>query len=272
MTRKKLGILQSRGLGDLVIALPIAHYYYQEGNDIYWPICEPFWESMKNAAPWVHWIPIPTDPHGLFFVEEPLKRLKNFNIEEDQILWLYQYINSHPERTDLDLFAMMKFDQYKYATAAVPFKNKWLLDQCITRNTTREQQLYDKLVKNPNYWVIHQKASDCSYDIDTSNIDPTCQIIEITEQTNQIWDWLTILEKCQGMILIDSVFANLVDQLDLNPTADRYFMRKWDRNVDGNPVFLQEWTYLHVDTPPGFKFHPRDIVAEQNARKNKLGS
>jgi len=260
--KQKLGIIQSRGLGDLVIALPIAHHYHKDNYEIYWPICEPFWPSMKAAAPWVNWIPIPVDPQGAFFAIEPVKRLRNFGVTEDNILWLYQYLNSNPEKTNPDWFAMMKFDQYKYAAANVPFKNKWLLNECITRNSVREQALFDKLVTNPRYWVIQQKASDVNYDIDTSAIDPNCQIIEITEITDNIWDWLLILERCEGMILIDSVFANIVDQLDLNPDADRYFMRKWNRNVDGNPVFMNEWTYLHVDTPEGFRFNSVNPLEE----------
>jgi len=267
--KERLGIIQSRGLGDLVIALPIAHHYYQQGYDVYWPICEPFWSSMRSAAPWVNWVPIPVDPQGNFFAVEPIKRLRNFGITEENTLWLYQYLNSDPERTDPDLYAMMKFDQYKYAVAEVPFKNKWLLKNCIVRNTIREQDLYNQLVTNPRYWVIHQRASDCNYDIDTSNIDPDCQIIELTELTDNIWDWLLILEHCEGMILIDSVFANIVDQMDLNPEADRYFMRKWNRHVDGNPVFLNEWTYLSVETPPGFRFIPVDPAEEI---RKKLGN
>lgn len=250
---KRLGIIQSRGLGDLVIALPIARYYQEQGYEIYWPICEPFWPSMKSAAPWVNWIPIPVDAQGAFFAHEPLKRLNNLGVKEN--LWLYQYLSSNPERTNPDWYAMMKFDQYKYAAAGVPFKHKWLLNNCITRNSQREGELFDRLVKKPdNYWVIQQQASDVVYEFDTSAIDPQAQIIEIKELTDTIWDWLKILEHCQGMILIDSVFANIVDQLDLNPEADRYFMRKWNRSVDGNPVFLNEWTYLHVDTPPGQQF------------------
>lgn len=246
---KRVGILQSRGLGDLVIALPIAHQYHLDGYEVYWPICQEFWSSMSAAAPWVKWMPIPTDSKGAFFAEEPLKRLKNIGITGDDVLWLYQYLSSSPQRTNKDWFAMMKFDQYKYAAAGLPFKLKWTLDKCIVRDTNREHALFAKLVKEPRYWVIQKHASDVSYDIDTSAIDPAAQIIEITPQTDNIWDWLTILEQCEGMILIDSVFANIVDQMDLNPDADRYFMRKWNRNVDGNPVFLNEWTYLHVDTP-----------------------
>ena len=53
------------------------------------------------------------------------------------------------------------------------------------------------------------------------------------------------------MILIDSVFANLVDQLRLNPAADKYYMRKWNRRVDGNHVLLGNWTFVDIADPEG---------------------
>jgi len=37
----------------------------------------------------------------------------------------------------------------------------------------------------------------------------------------------------------------------LAPQADKYFMRKWNRRVDGNPVFLNEWRYIPVQAPNG---------------------
>jgi hypothetical protein len=39
--------------------------------------------------------------------------------------------------------------------------------------------------------------------------------------------------------------------LNLCPDKDKYFLRKWNRRVDGNPVFLQEWIYLPVEAPKG---------------------
>ena len=263
---EKLGILQSRGLGDLVITLPIAHYYSQHNYTVYWPICQEFYPSMTAAAPYIHWIPLPTDPNGDFFVREPIRRLRNLQIPEENILWLYQFVNMYPERTNLNLYAQMKFDQYKYAQAELPFSLKWNLPNCITRNKEREDSLFAKLIKKSRYWIIQQQASDVNYQLDTTQIDPECQIIEIFPYTDNIWDWLKILENAEGMILIDSVFANIVDQMNLNPGADRYYVRKWNRGVDGNPVFLNEWTYMNVEIPPGYKFqqiNPADLIKKK---------
>jgi hypothetical protein len=249
---KKIGIIQSRGLGDIVIALPIAWEYHNAGHEVHWPICQEFVSSFKDVAPWVKWLPVVTDQQGLFFLDTPVKLLAKEGITDwDDILYLYQYLSSVPDKTDPDLFSMMKFDQYKYANTGVAFKKKWELDQCIKRDAAREDTLYNKLVKQPRYMVYQNHASDVSYDIDLSAVDPELQRIEITAQTDCIFDWCKLLDGAETVILIDSVFANLMDQLNLAPKADKYFMRKWNRKVDGNPVLLQEWSYLPVTAPEG---------------------
>lgn len=273
---KKIGIIQSRGLGDIVIALPIAWEYHSAGHEVYWPICQEFVSSFKDVAPWVKWLPVVTDPQGLFFLDTPMKLLAQQGITSwDDILYLYQYLSSVPEKTDQDLFAMMKFDQYKYANTGVAFKKKWELDQCITRNAVREDLLYSKLVKQPRYMVYQNHASDVSYDIDLSSVDTALQRIEITAHTDCIFDWCKILDGAETVILIDSVFANLIDQLNLAPNSDKYFMRKWNRKVDGNPVFMQEWTYLPVSSPEGVQVgsltdNPPPEMKRGNAAQNLM--
>lgn len=249
MTKNKIGIIQSRGIGDLVIALPIAKYYYDDGYEVFWPICEPFMSSMVPAAPWVNWISVPVDPQGRFFYETPNRKLREVGITEKDQLWLYQYLNSHPDKTNKSLFAQMKFDQYKYAAVGLPFSLKWTLDKCITRNPAREQSLFNRVVKQERYMIYQNHASDMSYDIDLSVIDPEVQRIEITELTDSIFDWLKIIEGAETIILIDSVFANLIDQLKIAEDADKYYMRKWNRRVDGNPVLLGAWTFVDVEEP-----------------------
>jgi hypothetical protein len=157
----KLGIIQSRGIGDIVIALPIAKEYADQGNEIYWPICEDFVSHFKDTAPWVNWLPVPVDARGDFFLNTPLAKLREVGItDDDDLLYLYQYLNSVPEKTDPDLFAMMKFDQYKYAITGIPFAKKWELANCIVRDPVREQALYDRVVKKDRYMVYQGKSSD----------------------------------------------------------------------------------------------------------------
>jgi len=235
--RKKLGLIQSRGLGDIIISLPIANHYFNDGWDIYWPICENFVSNVDKIVPWINWIPIPLD-RGAFFYDIPMQRLNNLKV--DETLCLYQALTGHPEFSQEKYFQHTKFDQYKYIKAAVPFSHKWMLANCITRNLEREQALYDKLVTNTDYVVVHKQGSDFSVDVDLTIVPKGWQIIEINEQTDCIFDWLTILEKAQSLILVDSVFANLVDQLDIG--EDRYFIPR--SHIGLTPVLGGHWTWL----------------------------
>ena len=120
--RQRLGIVQSRGLGDIVISLPIARHYYDQGWDIYWPICDPFMNSVVNHVPWVKWIPVPVDPQGQFFYNAPMEKLRNFKC--DEIIPLYQHLTGHTFSEE-KYFQFTSFDQYKYIRAGVPFLEKW---------------------------------------------------------------------------------------------------------------------------------------------------
>ena len=249
----KRGILQSRGLGDIVIALPIARWYYEQGDEIFWPICEEFLPSFEESVPWITWIGVETDKEGRFFLETPLRDLTRLGVKEADLLYLYQYLNARPDLTNLDYWHMMKFDQYKYAMARVPFREKWRLDRCITRDPVREKALLDQLgIRAGDRYMLYQgRASDIAYNLDLSSIDPAVRKIEITALTDVIFDWLGAIEGAESLVLIDSVFANLIDQLGLCKNSQLTYVRKWNRTVDGNPVLLGDWKYLPVGQPAG---------------------
>lgn len=236
MANQKLGIIQSRGLGDIVIALPIAKHYADLGWEVYWPITAPWVEQMAHYAPWVKWIPVAAD-HGPFFYDEPLKRLKNFKC--DEIICLYNALTGHPEFSNEPFFQFTTFDQYKYVQAGVPFLKKWTLDQCITRDAAREQALYDRKVKNPNYVVTHLKSSQFTVKFDTSIIPEGWDIIEISDE-GYIFDWLKIIEGAQSIVMTNSVFANMTDQLKIGD--DKYFIPL--HHLNWSPTWGTVWNWL----------------------------
>jgi len=246
---KKLGIIQTRGLGDIIITLPIAKHYHREGWEILWPIVDAWAEQMTESVPWIKWIPLQPD-QGDFFYNTPLARLKNFKC--DEILPLYQALTGEKFHEEV-YFQHTKFDQYKYLKAGVPFHEKWRLAECITRDTQREQTLYDRLVTNPNYVVVHLEGSDHKAAWDPSMVPQDWQIIEITPNiTNNIFDWLMILEKAQSLIMVDSVFANIVDQMSIGD--DRYFIPR--SHIGLTPVQGNHWTWIDN---PNLNPHARTI-------------
>lgn len=245
MTNKKLGIIQSRGLGDILIALPIANYYKKQGWEIHWPICASFVKNFESHVPWVNWISVPVDKQGKFFYDKPYQLLESEQC--DEIICLYQSLTGHPEFIKRPEFQITKFDQIKYHIAEVPFLEKWKLADCISRDLEKEKVLFDKLVNKEQkpYVVIHRKGSDFSAKIDSAWIPEDYQQIEIEEQSDSIFDWLTILEKAECLLLVDSVFSNLVDQFQINNTVESYFLPR--SHIHLTPVLGGKWTVIEPD-------------------------
>jgi hypothetical protein len=232
---KKLGIIQSRGLGDIIIGLPIANYYRQQGWEVLWPVTSHWVEQLSHNVPWVKWIPVEQDP-GPFFYDEPLKRLKNFKC--DEIIPLYQALTGQDFHKE-PYFQHTSFDQYKYIRADVPFLEKWRLSECITRDADREQALYDRKVGTKPYVVTHLDASGGRTEWDSSMVPEGWDIIDITSE-GYIFDWLKIIEGAESIIMTDSCMANLVDQLNIG--EDRYFIPI--HHIGLTPVQGNHWTWI----------------------------
>lgn len=235
---QKLGIIQSRGLGDIVIALPIAQHYHRQGWEIHWPICSEFIPHFRDHVSWVNWHPVTTD-QGSFFYDQPLKILKELNC--DEIIPLYQALTNHKFHEE-PYFQHTKFDQYKYIRAGVNFLEKWQLNTCITRNHEQEAELYQRLVlPHREYVVLHLEGSDYTAEFDRSVIPPEYQIIEITAgATHSIFNWLKILEGAASIVCVDSVFSNLVDQWQI--PGDLYLIAR--SHIGLTPVLAGAWTWI----------------------------
>lgn len=239
-TNNKLGIIQTRGLGDILIALPIAYHYHTQGREIYWPILDEWVPQMEATASWVKWLPVPQD-RGTFFYDVPMTLLGEQGVEE--VICLYQALSGHPEFSSRPEFQIMSFDQFKYAVAQVPFLNKWKLNACVHRNLDREQALYDRVYKGNPYVVTHLSGSDYTARVNIQELIPEgWDIIEITEVTDSIWDWLTVLERAEAIVVVDSVFANLVDQMRIADSVDSYFIPR--SHIQLTPVLGCDWTVL----------------------------
>lgn len=239
---KLLGIIQSRGLGDIVIALPIARHYHRQGWEVHWPICREFIPHFQAQVPWVNWHPVTTD-QGSFFYDQPLKILSDLGC--DEILPLYQALTGHPEFSSEVYFQHTKFDQYKYHRAGVRFAEKWRLSEAVTRDRDREQAVMERIrseIGDQPYILVHVEGSDHRARFDPSILPPGVSTIEINSMTDRIWDWCTALDQAWAVILVDSVFSNLVDQLGLNSDGARYIMPR--SHIGLTPVLGETWTWI----------------------------
>ena len=195
---------------------------------------------MTACAPWVEWIGIKTDPQGHFFYRTAEANLVHRGCEE--IVCLYQYLSNMPELSDPDLFPILKFDQYKYAAAGVPFKSKQRLAECIVRDPAAEASVYEQVVLQSKYIVVHLEGSDVSLNLDFSEAESAgYQVVHIREGvTDNLCNWLKVIEGAEELYLLDSSVSNLVDGLDIH--RDKWFIRR--SKMDLTPVLLSDWQYF----------------------------
>ena len=246
---EKLGIIQSRGLGDIVIALPIARHYHDLGWEIHWPICREFLDHFYSVAPWVNWHPVETDRQGTFFWDQPQQILDRLAVTER--LCLYQALTGHPEFSQEPYFQHTKFDQYKYIRAGVPFHKKWLLSDCVTRRLDREAQVVERIrqeIGDRPYILIHAMGSDHRASFDTQVLPQDMAAIEINAMTDSVWDWLMAIEQAHSVITVDSVYSNIIDQMALSDDDSRYFIPR--SHIGLTPVLGQHWNWLENTSLP----------------------
>lgn len=268
----KIGIIQLRGAGDCLIAAPIAKYLYKKGMDIYWVIDQKFYEAFKYALPYVNFLPLSVEEKTIqsnirnpYWFETPHKMLLDAGCDEvisfpyEETLH-YEKIGM-PSRIidpvairakELRLAFHTTFDQFKYAVCNVPFEEKWNLD--IRRNLKREEEFYDKIIekKDKPYVVSHLSGAmgRIEFNLNVKNLIQEMglddhEIITITPISDNVFDWITILEKCTCFIGIDSFYVNLVEQLNLK--IQKFFIRRSPLNF--TPVLRNNWDFLPIKLP-----------------------
>jgi len=228
MNEKRIGIIQPGRIGDIVICLPIAKYYYDLGYKIIWPICYNYIKHFQDYIDYVNFVPITNN------LWKCINEARNNVIDCKRLELAFSYPNT-PDTTLLFDSQNIPFDELKYKIANVPFDKKWVLD--INRNTDNELKLYNKLCNNNNkYIVYHCEGSGFKREIKFDNID-NFNIITLTNETNSIFDWLMILEQANKLVLVDSCIANMVEQLNISNS--KYFIIRSPYKI--TPTLRNKW-------------------------------
>ncbi len=236
-TPRRVGLIQTRGIGDILIAIPIADYYVEQGCEVVWPIDEKFFPIFQRAKPEIIFLPVADGPG--YFYDEPKRMLQEAGC--DAIACLYSYLGNQ-KVYDERLAGSLKFDEYKYAIANVPFARKWTLD--YERDTAREEALYAQLGITGPYVCLHDEGSDVQFKLDLpEEITRGHQIVRVEALTNDFLDWRLALERAAKLVLLDSNFSNLVEGLNL-PNEKYLVVRS---QMAFTPVYRNGWRFVFVN-------------------------
>lgn len=180
-------------------------------------------------------LPLEADAEERYLHEHARAALLQAGCEDIHVL--YSALAGHDDLIDAGLASFLSFDRYKYAICGVPFREKWNLS--IVRDRGREQALYDRLVLKPRYVVCHFESRDFRFRSEMQ-APPDLQVIHIHEASDSVFDWITILERAEMLMMIDSCFANLVEQLGI--PVRKLFIRR--SPVAFSPVLINDWDFL----------------------------
>lgn len=247
---KKLGIIQPGKIGDIIICLPIAKWYSDRGWKIIWPVHVDIIRNFVGYVDYVQFIPL-NDFNCMAAHQVCFQNSCNRVID---LAFTLPGANNHNSDWYLNHNDSLSFDEMKYAIAEVPFEEKWNLQ--ITRIKEREDKLFDNLTDGidppDSEWgyIIRQiQSSDTRKDY----VWPFWKdlTIDISNQTDSIFDWLKLLEKSKGHVLIESCFSNLVDQLQIEVPEQilllkhgYYGAKLKDGHLKGIPRLKLDWRMI----------------------------
>jgi hypothetical protein len=232
---KKIGLLQPGRLGDIVICLPIANYFYKKGYKIIWPVFENYINDLVNVVDYVNFIPVSNNIYQC--INESKKAFSLYkNIQ------IYDIAATFPNSTCTeeyvkqgDGFGSVTFDRFKYNVCNVPFEEKWNLS--IKRDVQDEEKVYNEMVKTSCYNILGLQHSQGKIDVEYISNYPNILI----NQKYNFFSWLKVLENAKSIILVDSAMSNLVEQMNL--TNKKILITK---PKQPQPYFKNNWIIKNI--------------------------
>jgi hypothetical protein len=238
---KRCAIIQPGKLGDIIICAPIAQYYADKGYEVYWPVFNEFYNTVKRfdyVTPVNLGVSLGNSYYGnqrmSFFkggktIEEIIKREPNAAKPVEMFRKIDEFIETNDlERVD-PCFSFIGHNNVhnnnmttefintgrnwidlKYHLVDVPLEERWNL------NFSRDQEAENKLeeligkfltAKNyKEYSVVHSYKSNILPKISPKNPIEFMKIMDF-----QIFDWLPVLEKSSEIYCVDSSLANFIE-------------------------------------------------------------
>lgn len=225
---RRLGIIQPGRLGDIIICLPIAKWYANNGYEVFWPIENTYIRNFTGYVDYVNFVGI----DSLDCNAARKECVPNCNTIIDLSI---SFPNSHPYN-DAAFYQnrqSITFDRMKYDFANVPFEEKWNI--FFDRNLENEKKLESQLNLPETFTLVHTSGSSESF---VYHAEEGEEVVYVTDTGSSIFDWCGAIKKANKIVAIDSSFANLVEQFGF--TGPKFLVR---RAADVRPTY-KDWEIL----------------------------
>lgn len=233
---KRIGINQPGKIGDIIITLPIAQYFIDKGYEVVWPVLDCIYSHFKYFDD-IKFIPVKCPHVNYTHMWYSITTAELQKHKCDKIFELSLRIPGYDKSTHKWNETDLTFDEWRYVECEVPFDQKWKLK--VPRQDSREQELHFKIVDNDRFIVVHTDGSDCSKPIEF-DLPSDVQRVNIKPYTDCIFDWLSIIENAEKIVMLDSCYFNLIEQLNIK--GDKYFIPRSDWAA--TPIMRNDWKVI----------------------------
>ena len=205
-------ILQPGRLGDILICLPIAKYYRDNGHQVDWPVLE-FYSNTFDNIDYVNPIKIQSD------IFDVMTKCYSLCDGYDKVIDLsLGFPDSKVNTYHGNLNFASNFVEAKYKLAEVSLDERWNLS--YIRNPEKENRLYETVVKDDVYSLIHDSASGgrlCA-------IEDSSVVRVVPVDGFNIFDWYEVAIKANRIYCVDSSFCNFIESVSDFKDKDKYYL------------------------------------------------
>jgi hypothetical protein len=238
---KKLVVVQPGKLGDILITVPMAKYYYDQGyTEIHWPVFDNFisiLERFEYIKPISFGVSLDKNTYlskKRVSFYDPLNTAGARSIE-----FFDSFYKAYPDTSDFEVldacFAFpghrneknpqiaetyMKAEkswlQLKYDLGKVPLKHRWSLD--YTRRPQKEKELYDVIKDyaldkygSEEYAIVQNYTEHPGFQGVVPTYKPKNPINFSYIRGYEITDWLKVLEKASEIVCVDSCLSHYIE-------------------------------------------------------------
>ena len=231
LSHQDLMLVTRDGLGDHIVAAGLACWLaqrvrrvYVPGRRVYWPSVEWMFKTVPNI------FPVGLEPGSNWNTLEQLSKKLGCQLCKSNL--------EYPLRSGEAWFRAC-YSQYH-----LDYQTRFESAPKVEPGP-RARHLYDQLVTNPNYIVVHNNSTERdSYSIDILQGRPAAsldhmQMVNINNQLSaNIFDWVLILQNAKEIHLVESSVYHLCQLISPTLLGDVYFHHiraysphVWERDI-----------------------------------------
>ena len=226
----RIMLVQPGAVGDIIVCLPIAKYWANQGYEVFWPARKKFIKHFEQIDYVTTMVLNEEVLDSDWLRSDVIKCLRIY--EEQNFLYGLNLADRGPHPTAQK--PTENFEQSKYRLSRVPFYEKHYLEW--TRNKDKEDNIYNKYVSESPYAFVHDTSSHNENAVLPKISLPIVRCEDFSPKYN-IFDWYKVISSADEIYVTESSIWAFCDGIVNDLSENRYLL---PREKMGNMTTISE--------------------------------